>query len=122
MATLGPLFGSFWALLGVSWTPVARFLDTLGRIWALMGASSLDLGGLLVPLSWVSENSNGSFHHGSFRRSYVKNKNATEQEANKQKTGRYTKKNQMSVNVGFSDIVEPFMHWLRGRSKELSIK
>ena len=64
LATLGPLFGSFWALLGVSWTPVARFLDTLGRIWALMGASSLDLGGSLVPPAWVLESSNGSFRHG----------------------------------------------------------
>ena len=63
LATLGPLFGSFWALLGVSWTPVARFLDTLGRIWALMGASSLDLGGSLVPPAWVLESSNGSFRH-----------------------------------------------------------
>ena len=64
LAALGLLFGSFWTLPDVSWTPLARFLNTLGRIWALMGASSLDLGGSLVALSWVSENSNGSFHHG----------------------------------------------------------
>ena len=47
LAALGPLFDSFWTLLGVSWAPFARFLNTLGRIWALMGASGLDFRGSL---------------------------------------------------------------------------
>ena len=64
LAALGPLLASFWKHLDVSWTPFARFLNTLGRIWALMGASSLDLGGSLVPPGWVLESSNGSFRHG----------------------------------------------------------
>ena len=64
LTALGPLFGSFWALPCVSWAPFARFLNTLGRIWAPMGASSLDLGGSLVPPAWVLESSNGSFRHG----------------------------------------------------------
>ena len=42
LAALGPLSGRFWTLLDVSWAPFARFLNTLGRIWALMGASGLD--------------------------------------------------------------------------------
>ena len=46
LAALGPLFGSFWTLLDVSWAPFARFLNTLGRIWALMGASASILEGL----------------------------------------------------------------------------
>ena len=61
----------YWHFLGLSFSPLrrgatcgVRTLNTLDRILALMGASSLDLGGSLVPLSWVSENSNGSFHHG----------------------------------------------------------
>ena len=45
LAALGLLSASFWKHLDVSWTPFARFLNTLGRIWALMGASGLDLGG-----------------------------------------------------------------------------
>ena len=64
LAALGPLFGSFWALPGVSGAPFASFLNTLGRIWTLMGASSLDLVGSLVPLTWVLENSKSSFRHG----------------------------------------------------------
>ena len=64
LAALGPLLGSFWMLLGVSWAPFARFLNALGRIWALMGASGLDFGGSLVPPGWVLESSSGSFRHG----------------------------------------------------------
>ena len=64
LATLGPLLSSFWTLWGVSWAPFARFLNTLGRIWALMGASGLDFGGSLVPLGWVLESSSGNFRHG----------------------------------------------------------
>ena len=64
LAALGPLLASFWKHLDVSWTPFARFLNTLGRIWALMGASGLDFGGSLVPPGWVLENSGGNFRHG----------------------------------------------------------
>ena len=64
LAALGPLFGSFWTLPDVSWAPRARFLNTLGRIWPLMGASGLDFGGSLVPPGWVLESSSGSFRHG----------------------------------------------------------
>ena len=64
LAALGPLLGSFWMLLGFSWAPSARFLNALGRIWALMGASGLDFGGSLVPPGWVLESSSGSFRHG----------------------------------------------------------
>jgi len=46
LAALGPLLASFWKHLDVSWTPFARFLNTLGRIWALMGASASILEGL----------------------------------------------------------------------------
>ena len=46
LAALGPLLGSFWKLLDVSWALFARFLYTLGRIWALMGASASILEGL----------------------------------------------------------------------------
>ena len=63
LAALGPLLGSFWRLLDVSWALFARFLTTLGRIWALMGASGLDFGGSLVPPGWVLESSIGSFRH-----------------------------------------------------------
>ena len=35
--------GSFWALLGVSWAPFDRLLSALGRIWALMTRSGVDL-------------------------------------------------------------------------------
>ena len=55
LVALGPLFGSFWALLGVSCAPFARFLKTLGRIWALMGAFGLDFRGSLVPRLGVGE-------------------------------------------------------------------
>ena len=64
LAALGPLLGSFWTLLGVPWAPFASFLNTLGRLWALMGASGLDFGGSLVPPGWVVESSSGSFRHG----------------------------------------------------------
>ena len=67
LAALGPLLASFWKHLDVSWTPFARFLNTLGRIWALMGvmgASGLDFGGSLVSLGWVLESSSGCFRHG----------------------------------------------------------
>ena len=64
LAALALLFGSFWTLPDVSWTPFARFLNTLGRIWPLMGASGLDFRGSLVPPAWVLESSNGSFRHG----------------------------------------------------------
>ena len=64
LAALGPLLGSFWTLLGVPWAPFASFLNTLGRLWALMGASGLDFGGSLVPPGWVLESSSGSFRHG----------------------------------------------------------
>ena len=64
LAALGPLFGSFWPLLGVSWAPFARFLDTLGHIWALINASGFDFRGSLVPLGWVLESSSGNFRHG----------------------------------------------------------
>ena len=64
LAALGLLFGSFWALLGFSWAPFARFLNTLGRIWALINASGFDFRGSLVPPGWVLESSNGSFRHG----------------------------------------------------------
>ena len=40
-----PLLVSFWALLGVSWAPLRRLLGGLGRIWALMARSGLDLEG-----------------------------------------------------------------------------
>ena len=63
LAALGPLLSSFWTLLGVSWAPFARFLNTLGRIWALMGASGLDFGGSLLPPASVLANSSGSFRH-----------------------------------------------------------
>ena len=39
------LLGSFWTLLGVSWAPFRRLLGSLGRIWALMARSGLDLEG-----------------------------------------------------------------------------
>ena len=64
LAELGPLLGSFWMLLGVSWAPFARFLNTLGRIWALMDASGLNFRRSSVPLGWVLESSSGSFRHG----------------------------------------------------------
>ena len=64
LAALGPLWGSFWTLLGVSWASFASFLNALGRIWALMGASGLEFGGSLVPPGWVLESSSGSFRHG----------------------------------------------------------
>ena len=64
LAALGPLLASFWGHLDVSWTSFARFLNTLGRIWALMGASGLDFGGSLVPPGWVLESPSGSFRHG----------------------------------------------------------
>ena len=68
LAALGPLLASFWRHLDVSWTPFARFLNTLGRLWALMGASGLDFGGSLVPPGWVLESSSGSFRHGFWPR------------------------------------------------------
>ena len=37
--------GGFWALLGVSWAAFGCLLGALGRIWALMGGSGLDLEG-----------------------------------------------------------------------------
>ena len=46
LAALGPLLASFWRHLDVSWTPFARFLNTLGHIWALMDASASILEGL----------------------------------------------------------------------------
>ena len=64
LAALGLLLGSSWTLLGVSWAPFASFMNTLGRIWALMGASGLDFGGSLVPPVWVLESSSCSFRHG----------------------------------------------------------
>ena len=64
LAALGPLLGSFWSLLGVPWAPFASFLNTLGRVWALMGDSGLDLGGSLVSPVWVLESSSCSFRHG----------------------------------------------------------
>ena len=64
LAALGPLLASFWRHLDVSWTPFARFLNTLGRIWALINASGFDFRGSLVPPGWVLESSNGSFRHG----------------------------------------------------------
>ena len=64
LAALGPLLSSFWPLLGVSGAPCPSFLNALGRIWALMGASGLDFGGSLVPPGWMLESSSGSFRHG----------------------------------------------------------
>ena len=64
LAALGPLLSSFWPLLGVSGAPCPSFLNALGRIWALMGASGLDFGGSLVSPGWVLESSSGSFRHG----------------------------------------------------------
>ena len=64
LAALGLLLGSSWTLLGVSWAPFANFMNTLGRLWALVGASGLDFGGSLVPPGWVLESSSGSFRHG----------------------------------------------------------
>ena len=46
LAALGPLLSSFWPLLGVSGAPFPSFLNALGRIWALMGASASILEGL----------------------------------------------------------------------------
>ena len=46
LAALGLLLTSFWKHLDVFWAPFARFLNTLGRIWALMGASASILEGL----------------------------------------------------------------------------
>ena len=63
LAALGPLLGSFWTLLGVSWAFFASFMNTLGRLRALVGASGLDFGGSLVPPDWVLESSIGSFRH-----------------------------------------------------------
>ena len=63
LAALGLLLGSSWTLLGVSWAPFASFLNTLGRLRALVGASGLDFGGSLVPPGWVTESSSGSFRH-----------------------------------------------------------
>ena len=61
----------YWHFLGLSFSPLRRggtcaerTLNTLDRIWALMGASGLDFGGSLVPPGWVLENSSGSFRHG----------------------------------------------------------
>ena len=49
----------------MSWkTPFASFLNTLGRVWALMGGSGLDLGGSLISPVWVLESSSCSFRHG----------------------------------------------------------
>ena len=64
LAALGLLLGSSWTLLGVSWAPFASFMNTLGRLRALVGASGLDFGGSLVPPGWVLESSSGSFRHG----------------------------------------------------------
>ena len=63
LAALGLLLGSSWTLLGVSWAPFASFMDALGCLRALVGASSLDFGGSLVSPGWVLENSIGSFRH-----------------------------------------------------------
>ena len=63
LAALGLLLGSSWTLLGVSWAPFASFMDALGCLRALVGASSLDFGGSLVPPGWVLEGSIGSFRH-----------------------------------------------------------
>ena len=52
LAALGPLLKSFWPVLGVSWAPFPSFLNALGRISALMGASGLDFGGSLVSPGW----------------------------------------------------------------------
>ena len=46
LAALGLLLGSSWTLLGVSWAPFASFMDALGRLRALVGASSRDFGRL----------------------------------------------------------------------------
>ena len=46
LAALGLLLGSSWTLLGVSWAPFASFMDALGCLRALVGASSLDFGRL----------------------------------------------------------------------------
>ena len=46
LAALGLLLTSFWKHLDVFWAPFARFLNTLGRIWAFMGASASILEGL----------------------------------------------------------------------------
>ena len=50
----------YWHFLGLSFSPLrrgatcaVRTLNTLDRIWALMGASGLDFGGSLVPPGWV---------------------------------------------------------------------
>ena len=64
LAALKPLLNSFWPLLDVSGAPFPSFLNALGRIWALMGASGLDFGGSLVPPGWMLESSSGSFRHG----------------------------------------------------------
>ena len=64
LAALGLLVGSSWTLLGMSWAPFASFMNTLGRLRALVGASGLDFGESLVPPGWVLESSSGSFRHG----------------------------------------------------------
>ena len=64
LAALRPLLNSFWPLLGVSGSPFPSFLNALGRIWALMGASSLDSGGSSVPPGWVLESFGNSFRYG----------------------------------------------------------
>ena len=46
LAELKPLLNSFWPLLDVSGAPFPSFLNALGRIWALMGASASILEGL----------------------------------------------------------------------------
>ena len=60
----------YWHFLGLSFSPLRRggtcaerTLNTLDRIWALMGASGLDFGGSLLPRAPVLENSSGSFRH-----------------------------------------------------------
>ena len=60
----------YWHFLGLSFSPLrrgatcgVRTLNTLDRIWALMGASGLDFGGSLLPPASVLANSSGSFRH-----------------------------------------------------------
>ena len=58
---LGELLDSLGCLCAVSWPPFGCFLDALGRIWALIGASVLDFGWSWAPPGWVLASSGEVF-------------------------------------------------------------